>query len=57
MSEAPEASEAPPSIDFDALMCRTRQPFDLDDEMTVKVKDLDLEDTVRQLKEEGYGYS
>ncbi|MEE9279665.1 MAG: hypothetical protein V3V67_05780 [Myxococcota bacterium] len=50
MSEAPDTS-----IDLDALI-RTRQPFDLDDEMTAKVKELDLEDTVRQLKEEGYGY-
>lgn len=43
------------SMDFDALT-RTRQPFDLDDEMIAKVKELGLEDTVRHLKEEGYGY-
>ncbi len=52
-----EATETP--VDLDALgdaLTRTRQPFDLDDEMTAKVKDLGLEDTVRQLKEEGYGY-
>ncbi len=50
MSEAPDAS-----IDLDALT-RTRQPFELEDEMTAKVKELGLEDTVRQLQEEGYGY-
>ncbi len=50
MSEARDTS-----MDLDALT-RTRQPFDLDDEMKVKVKELKPEDTVRQLKEEGYGY-
>ncbi len=50
MSEARDKS-----MDLDALT-RTRQPFELEDEMTAKVKELGLEDTVRQLKEEGYGY-
>ncbi len=48
-----ETSE--PSFDLEA-MTRTRQPFDLDDELTAKVEGFGLEDTVRQLKEEGYGY-
>ncbi len=50
MSEAPDTS-----IDLEA-MTRTRQPFDLDDDMTAKVVEFDLEETVLQLKEEGYGY-
>ena len=51
MSEAPEIS-----VGLGDALTRTRQPFDLDDEMTAKVVELGLEDTVRQLKEEGYGY-
>ncbi len=43
MSEAPDTP-----FDLDALT-RTRQPFELEDEMTAKVKELGLEDTVRQL--------
>lgn len=50
MSEAPDTS-----VDLDALT-RTRQPFELDDQMIAKVKELALEDSVRQLREEGYGY-
>ena len=34
----------------------TRQPFDLSDELQAKVEALNLSESVRQVKEEGYGY-
>ena len=34
----------------------TRQPFDLSDELKAKVEALNLSESVRQVKEEGYGY-
>ena len=34
----------------------TRQPFDLDDELHAKVTSLGLHETIRGLREEGYGY-
>ena len=35
---------------------QTRQPFDFDDELRGKIEAMGLQDTVRSLKEEGYGY-
>ena len=37
-------------------MAPSRQPFDLDDRLAVKVASLGLDETVRSLKEDGYGY-
>ena len=34
----------------------TRQPFDLSDELKAKVEALNLSESVRQVREEGYGY-
>ena len=34
----------------------TRQPFDLSDELQARVEALNLGESVRQVKEEGYGY-
>ena len=35
---------------------KTRQPFDLSDELKARVEALNLSESVRQVKEEGYGY-
>ncbi len=55
MSEAAEAVEVE-TKDRSLPTTTTRQPFDLDDELAGKIKALGLEDTVRGLKEDGYGY-
>ncbi len=56
MSEAAETVETPPQVSLEDLMAPTRQPFDLDDALQAKVRSLGLEETLRSLRQEGYGY-
>ena len=53
MSEANAAEQQPKILPF---AFETRQPFDLSDELKARVDALELAETVRHAKAEGYGY-
>ena len=49
----PQKEEQRPISPFES---KTRQPFDLSDDLKARVASLSLAETVQHVKEEGYGY-
>ena len=52
---AAQSATAAPNVSADDVFAPSREPFDLDERLAARVAELDLDETVRQLKEDGYG--